>query len=69
MKNTILMCAFMGTLFLTWGLFATIGWALSKDICLRECFSHGGTLLMMFIFGWIPSIIVCGDLCDKLKKR
>jgi hypothetical protein len=25
-------------------------------------------LLMMFIFGWIPSIIVCGDLCDKLKK-
>ena len=43
-----------------------IGWMLS-ELSLRECYTHGGTLMLMLIFGWIPSVIIADDLSKHLK--
>ena len=67
MKSTKLMLAVIATLLITWTLMSLIGYALS-DASLRECYTHGGTLMLMLVFGWIPSAIVGYDLNDKLKN-
>ena len=68
MKDTRLMLAVIATLLITWTLMSLIGWALSDDASLRECYTHGGTLMLMLIFGWIPSAIVACDLYKKLNN-
>ena len=63
MKSTKIMLAIIATLLTTWTSMSLIGWTLS-DMSLRECYTHGATLLLMLIFGWIPSVIIACDL-DK----
>ena len=68
MKNTIKMLAFVATLLMTWMGLALIGWALS-DLTFKACASHGGTLMIMMIFGWIPALLVLIDLDEMLDKK
>ena len=68
MKDTKIMLAVIATLISTWTLLSLIGYALS-DASLRECYTHGGTLMLMLIFGWIPSAIVACDLYKKLNTH
>lgn len=63
MKTTKIMLAIIATFLSTWALASLIGYGIS-DLSYRDCFTNGGTLMFMFIFGWIPSVIVGGDL-DK----
>ena len=65
MKNTKLMLAIIGTFLLTWILLASIAAYLSED-CFRNSFTGTGVMLMMFLFGWIPAIVVGIDLDEKL---
>ena len=67
MKTTKIMLAVIFTAIGTWTLMSLIGYALS-DASLRECYTHGATLMLMLVFGWIPSAIVGYDLDDKLKN-
>ena len=64
MKDTKIMLAVIATLISTWTIFSLIGYFLS-DLSLRECYTHGGTLMLMLIFGWIPSVIVASDIYKK----
>lgn len=65
MKNTKLMLAIIGTFLLTWILLASIAAYLSGD-CFRNSFTGMGVMLMMFLFGWIPAVVVGIDLDEKL---
>lgn len=66
MKPTKIMLAAIATTITTWTFMSLIGWALS-DMSLRECYTHGATLMLMLILGWIPAVIVGADLDKKLK--
>ena len=63
MKSTIIMVAVIATLLLTWCVMGMIGYLLS-DLSYKECMTHGATLMLMLVFGWIPCIVVGADL-DK----
>lgn len=66
MKNTIIMLAVIATFILTWMFISTIGYLLSQDVTFREVATHGGTLMAMLIFGWIPAVITGSDLNERL---
>ena len=66
MKSTKIMLAVIATLISTWTLMSLIGWMLS-DASLRECYTDGGTLMLMLIFGWIPALIIGADLEEQLR--
>lgn len=61
------MLAVLATILLTWCVMGLIGWMLS-DLSYRDCMTHSATIMLMFIIGWIPSIIVGADLDKKLNK-
>ena len=67
MKQTKIMLAIIATLLSTWTLMSLIGYILS-DLSLKECYTNGGTLICMCIFGWIPSVIIGCDIEEKLDK-
>lgn len=67
MKSTKIMLAIIATLLSTWTVISLIGWILS-DLTLKECYTNMGTILVMLIFGWVPSFIVFFDLEEKLDK-
>jgi hypothetical protein len=67
MRDTKIMLAIIATLLSTWTFISLIGYLLS-DTSLRECYTHGGTLMLMLTFGWIPSVIVANDLIKKLNQ-
>ena len=67
MKTTKIMLAVIATTLITWCVMGLIGYLLS-DCSYKECMTHGGTLMLMLIFGWMPSVIVACDLNDKLKN-
>ena len=48
MKSTKIMLAVIACLLTTWTSMSLIGWMLS-DASLRECYTHGGTLMLMMI--------------------
>jgi hypothetical protein len=66
MKSTKIILAVLATLLIVWCTIGLIGWMLS-DLSYKECMTHGGTLMLMLIFGWIPSIIVGADLDKSLE--
>ena len=67
MKSTKIMLAVLATILLTWCVMGLIGWMLS-DLSYRDCMTHSATIMLMFIIGWIPSIIVGCDLDEQLKE-
>ena len=66
MKQSKIMLAFIATLLITWCVMGLIGYLIS-DCSYRECIIHGGTLMCMMIFGWIPASIVAFDLDKTLE--
>jgi hypothetical protein len=66
MKSTKLMLAVIATTLITWCVMGLIGWCIS-DLSFRDCLTHGGTLMLMMIIGWIPAIIVGSDISDHLN--
>ena len=68
MKSTKIMLAVIFTAIGTWTLMSLIGYFLS-DSSLRECYTHGATLMLMLIFGWIPAVIIACDLDKQLEDN
>ena len=68
MKSTKIMLAVIACFLTTWTSMSLIGWMLS-DASLRECYTNCGVLTCMFIFGWVPSIIIACDLDAHLKQN
>lgn len=66
MKATRIMLAFIGTLIVTWLSVSLLFYLCSGDITFRQACTHGGIGFIMLIFGWIPSLVVCMDLEEKL---
>lgn len=61
------MLAVIATLLITWCVMGLIGYLLS-DLSFRDCMTHGGTLFLMLLLGWIPAIIVGDDVHDQLNS-
>lgn len=61
------MLAVIATTLSTWIVLGLIGWCVS-DLSFTNCLTHGGTLMLMLIFGWIPAIIVGSDINDHLNS-
>lgn len=59
------MLAVIATTLITWIVMGLIGWFVS-DLSFKECMTHGGTLMLMLIFGWVPAIIVGSDLSENI---
>ncbi len=66
MKTTKIMLAIIASLLTTWTSMSLIGWMLS-ELSLRECYTHGGTLMLMLLFGWIPAVIIACDIDEHLR--
>lgn len=67
MKTTKIMLGCLITFITTWMTVSFIGYLLSEPgTQFRQVASHGGVLMLMLIFGWIPSVIVGADLDEKL---
>jgi hypothetical protein len=62
------MLAFIATFLMTWLFISFIGYMCTTDMSYREVCISGGALMFMLIFGWIPSIVVCMDLDQKLSE-
>ena len=61
MKSTKIMLAVIATFLITWCVMGLIGYLLS-DASYKECMTHGGTLMFLLVFGWIPSLIIGDDI-------
>jgi hypothetical protein len=68
MKSTKFMLAIIASLLTTWTSISLIGYALS-ELSLRECYTHGGTLILMLLFGWIPAVIIACDLDEYFNRN
>ena len=66
MKATKIMLAFIATVLVTWMCLSFIYFLCSGEITFRQASTHGGIALVMLTFGWIPSVIVCMDLDEKI---
>ena len=67
MKNTITMVACIATFLLTWTCMGLIGSYLC-ECTIREAIASQGSMMLMFIFGWIPTTIVGIDVRNKIDK-
>lgn len=67
MKNTIIMLVALGTFFITWLFVSLLFWYLSDVENLRQSASY--SFIIILLVGWIPSVIICVDLHDKLTKQ
>lgn len=65
MKSTKLMLAVIATFLITWCVLGSIGYLLS-DLSFRDCLTHGATLMIMMLVGWIPAVIVGSDIHEEL---
>jgi Na+/proline symporter len=66
MKSTILMLSAIVTFILTWLLLTTVGYLLSDGLTFKEIASSAPVIMIMVVAGWVPSLIVCVDLDEKL---
>ena len=66
MKGTKVMLCCIVTFLVTWVCMGLVG-AYLCECSLREVLSSQGCLMLMVIFGWIPTTIVGMDVKDKLK--
>ena len=66
MKSTKIMLAVIATFLITWIVMGLIGWCLS-DLSIKSCMTDNATIMIMFIVGWIPALLVGADLNDYLK--
>lgn len=69
MKGTITMLVILVTLLTTWLSISLLGWAFSDTTSFKACATHGGTLMVMIIFGWIPSVVVAVDMDEYFSNK
>ena len=60
MKRTKSIIVFTITMFVTWLLFAFIGY-IASDYSYQECVQSNGLKMLMLLFGWIPASIVTSE--------
>lgn len=65
MKATKIMLAVILTALCTWMFVSILVWMLS-DLTLKQSATHMSTIFIMFLFGWIPSVIVGIDIDEKI---
>lgn len=68
MKATKIMLGFVGTLILTWMGMSTLVYLCTEGGTFRDAATNPGVGLFMFVFGWIPSLIVSIDLDTKFTQ-
>ena len=68
MKSTKIMLAVIITALCTWCTLSLMVYTLSS-MTFKESATSYGVILIMMIFGWIPSVIVGVDLGEKLKHN
>ena len=70
MKGPLTMLACLVTVLTTWMSLTLLGWAFSDSTTsFKACATHDGTFIIMFIFGWIPAIIVGNDIDTYFKNK
>ena len=67
MKNTTILLAILATLFATWQTISLLIWAFSEEMSFRSSATSVGVILIMFLFGWIPAVVLAIDLDKKLN--
>ncbi len=67
MKTTKIMITGLCTFLITWCILGLIGYLLSDNVSYKECMRDGATILVTTLIGWVPALIVCNDLYDKLN--
>jgi hypothetical protein len=67
MKSTTIMLAVLATVFATWQVLSLLIWMFSEGLSFRSSATSVGVTLIMFLFGWIPAVIVGADLEKKLR--
>ncbi len=67
MKNTKIMVMVVLTFIATWVLMGTLVFLLS-DLSFKDALKEPGIGFFMLLFGWIPSVIVCYDLDERLNN-
>jgi hypothetical protein len=68
MKKTKVMLAIIATFIITLFTVNTIVWYLQDTATFKQSFSHGATIGIMLIVGWIPAIIVGYEVNYKLEQ-
>ena len=68
MKSTKVMVLGILVLILTWLFFGTVVYCISS-LPMKSILSSHFMALWMFIFGWIPTAIVCLDYREELDKK
>jgi hypothetical protein len=68
MKSTKIMLAVIATFLTTWCVMGIIGYLLS-NVSYRDCMIDPATIVLMLMFGWIPSLIIGCDLDNYLEKQ
>ena len=66
MKTTKIMLAVFAVFILTWLTLAFIGYMLSEESTFREMCTSSPVIVIMLFVGWIPALIVGGDLDKEL---
>jgi hypothetical protein len=66
MKGTIMMLGFIVATLLTWLLFAGINYFVSENITFQQAAGSNAVLFFMIVIGWLPGIVVCNDIDNKL---
>ena len=67
MKSTKLMLAVIATIISTWCVLGLIGWFVS-ELSFKDCLTHGGTLGVMLMMGWLPAVIIGYDLDKTIEE-
>ena len=55
-------------MFVTWLLFAFIGY-IASDASYQECLQSNGLLLLMLVFGWLPALIVTTEYYELQESK
>lgn len=66
MKATKIMISVVVVFLITWFLLGSLVYALS-DLSLKAALTSPGVMMIMFIFGWIPAVIVGSDLDESYE--
>lgn len=65
MKATKIMVATIAIFLTTWMVVSFIGWCLSDNSTFKQIVTHEGCIMFMLVIGWVPSVIVAGDLTEQ----
>ena len=67
MKSTLIMLAALATFLITWLSIAFIFFLLSDaNVTFKDVARHEAMAIFMFIFGWIPAVVVGADVNERL---